>query len=259
MFNLRFFLPLMPMLCASLLMTASGNADDHKTVPCFELRTYYANEGKLDALNERFRSHTTQLFIRHGMTNLGYWMPVENPERKLIYLLTYPSSDAREVAWKSFLSDPEWIAAKEASEVDGPLVAKIDSVLLTQTDFSPDMKLERVTHAFEMRTYSCTPGNLPALLNRFREHTVDLFSKHGMKHFGYFVPITGQPGAEDTLVYFLAHASKEAAAKSFAAFRTDPEWIKAKSASETAVGGSLTIPEGVKSEFLTATDYSPVK
>ncbi len=259
MIILRSLVPLLPILCTSLLMTDSVNAEVPEAEACFEMRTYYTNEGKLDALNERFRQHTTALFTRHGMTNIGYWMPVENPERKLIYLLSYPNSGAREAAWKAFVADPEWIAAKAASEVDGPLVAKIDSVLLAQTDFSPEMKLVEATHAFELRTYTCTSGNLPALLKRFREHTVNLFSKHGMKHFGYFVPIAGQPGAEDTLVYFLAHASKEAAANSFGAFRTDAEWIKAKSASETAAGGSLTTPDGVKSEFLTATDYSPVK
>src|SRR5690606_26694252 len=114
-------------------------------------------------------------------------------------------------------------------------------------------------HLFEMRTYTATSGNLPRLLERFRRHTVGLFSGHGMAHFGYFTPLPGQPGAGDTLVYFLAHASPEAQAASWNAFRTDPVWVKAKAESETAAGGSLTIPDGVKSELMLATDFSPVK
>ena len=68
-----------------------------------------------------------------------------------------------------------------------------------------------------------------------------------------------QLAADNTLVYFLAHSSVEAAKTSFDAFRADPDWIAAKTASETKGGGSLTIPDGVKSVFMKATDYSPTK
>ena len=232
-----------------------------KAPRCFELRIYHAAEGKLDALNARFRDHTTGLFTRHGMTNVAYWMPLENPQRLLVYLLSYPDLTARENSWKAFQADPEWESAKAASEVSGPLVKKVDSRFLTLTDFSPEMKVDEAgaPHTFEMRTYTATPGNLPRLLDRFRRHTVSLFSKHGMKHFGYFTPAAGQPGADDTLVYFLYHASPEARDASFAAFGADPDWIKVKAESETAAGGSLTVPDGVKSELLKATEFSPVK
>jgi len=107
----------------------------------FELRTYYANPGKLEALNTRFREHTNALFQKHGMTLVAYWMPVAPPAEgtggTLIYVLAYPSVDAREAAWKAFGSDPDWIAARDASEKDGKLVAKVDSVLMAPTDYSP--------------------------------------------------------------------------------------------------------------------------
>ncbi len=228
---------------------------------CFELRIYYANEGKLDALNTRFRDHTTKLFERHGMTNVGYWVPLENPQRRLVYLLSYPDLAAREASWKAFQADPEWVAAKSASEKSGALVAKVENRFLGLTDFSPAMKVDPAgaPHTFEMRTYTATPGNLPRLLDRFRQNTVALFSRHGMRHFGYFVPLPGQPGADDTLIYFLTHDSPEAHAASFAAFGKDPEWTKVKAESEASAGGSLTVPDGVKSELLKATDFSPVK
>jgi NIPSNAP len=243
------------------LASFTVGAAEPATSRCFELRIYHAAEGKLDALNARFRDHTTALFTRHGMTNVGYWMPVENPQRLLVYLLSYPDLAARENSWKAFQADPDWVAAKTASEVSGKLVDKVDSRFLTPTDFSPEMKVNDggAPLTFEMRTYTATPGNLPRLLDRFRQHTVALFSKHGMKHFGYFTPPAGQPGADNTLIYFLYHRSPEARNASFAAFGADPEWIKVKAESETAAGGSLTVPDGVKSELLKATDFSPVK
>ena len=242
------------------ILSPFAAAADHAP-RCFELRIYHAAEGKLDALNSRFRDHTTALFTRHGMTNVAYWLPVENPQRLLVYLLSYPDLAARETSWKAFQADPEWVAAKAASETSGILVEKVDSRFLTLTDFSPEMKVDATgaSHTFEMRTYTATPGNLPRLLDRFRHHTVALFSQHGMKHFGYFTPSVGQAGADNTLIYFLYHPSPEARAKSFAAFVADADWIKVKSESETAAGGSLTIPDGVKSELLKATDFSPVK
>lgn len=246
---------------ASLGAGPSATAAEKAPSRCYELRIYYAAEGKLDALNTRFRDHTTRLFTRHGMTNVGYWMPLENPRRRLVYLLSYPDLAARETSWKAFQADPEWVSAKAASESSGALVEKVESRFLTPTDFSPGMKVEEAgaPHTFEMRTYTATPGNLPRLLDRFRQHTVALFSKHGMRHFGYFTPSSGQPGADDTLVYFLIHASPESRAASFAAFGADPAWIKVRTESETAAAGPLTVPGGVKSELLKATDYSPVK
>lgn len=247
---------------SNLAVPRLSAADAASPAPrCFELRTYFAAEGKLDALNARFRDHTTRLFVRHGMTNVGYWTPVENPQRKLVYLLSYPDLAAREASWKAFQADPDWIAAKQASEKSGKLVDKVESRFLGLADFSPVMEapVAGAPHIFEMRTYSATPGNLPKLLDRFRNHTVALFTEHGMGHYGYFTPLPGQPGAEDTLIYLLVHASPAAQAASFSAFRSDPRWMKVLAESETAAGGSLTTAGGVKSELLIATDYSPAK
>jgi hypothetical protein len=248
-------LPFIALLLAAFLPTIARAAEP--AAGCYELRIYHAAEGKLDALHARFRDHTTKLFARHGMTNVAYWVPVENAGQRLIYLLAYPDAAAREASWKAFGADPDWIAAKQASETSGELVARIESRLLAPTDFSPEFAQSPAGGIFEMRTYTTTPGNLPRLLDRFRNHTVGLFSKHGMRHFGYFTPLPGQPEADATLVYFLRHDSPEACAAS--AFRADPVWVKAKSASEAAAGESLTVPDGVKSELMSATDYSPVR
>lgn len=243
-----------------LLMSAASLSAAEPDSRVFEMRTYFAAPHKLDALHARFRDHTTKLFEKHGMTNIGYWVPLENPERKLIYLLAYPSREAREKAWQAFLDDPDWKRAKAASEVDGTLVDKVEIKYLTATDYSPAIKPshdgERV---FELRTYTATPGNLGALNARFRDHTMALFKKHGMTNIGYWTLMDDQEGAKNTLIYILAHPSPEAAKESFAAFGADPAWKAAREASEEKAGGSLTEKGGVKSLFMKATDYSPIR
>ncbi len=113
---------------------------------------------------------------------------------------------------------------------------------------------------FEMRTYTTPEGKIDPLHARFRDHTMKLFTKHGMSHLAYWTPVDADKGAGTKLIYILAHDSKEAGLASFEAFRADPDWIKAKTESEK--DGSLTIEprsEGVKSVYMTATDFSPIQ
>lgn len=226
-----------------------------------ELRTYHAAPGKLDALLARFRDHTVKLFEKHGMKNVGYWVPVDNKDNLLIYLLAYPDRESRDSSWKAFAEDPEWKKVAADSEADGKLVAKADSLFLQATDFSEGFTAigERKGSLFEMRTYTTTPGHLQDLHARFRDHTQALFKKHGMTNLAYFQPTLGQPGAENTLLYFLAHKDMGTATKSWADFRADPDWLAAKKASEDKAGGSLTTEGGVISLFLKPADFSPVK
>jgi hypothetical protein len=115
---------------------SSGNAETKAQV--FELRVYTTEEGKMEALLARFRNHTTQLFEKHGMTNIGYWRPMDAPasQNTLIYLLAHPSRQAADKAWEAFRNDPAWTKVKQESEVSGTLVKKVESTFLTATDFS---------------------------------------------------------------------------------------------------------------------------
>lgn len=105
----------------------------------FELRTYTTHEGKLEALNTRFRNHTTKLFERHGMSNVGYWVPADAPlaQNTLIYVLAHPSREAAQKSWDAFRNDPEWTKVRTESEAGGKIVSKVDSVFMNATDFSP--------------------------------------------------------------------------------------------------------------------------
>ncbi len=105
----------------------------------FEIRTYTANEGKLLDLHARFRNHTLRLFEKHGMTNVGYWSPEDTPlsQNTLIYVISHDSREAAKANWDGFRKDPEWVKVQTESEVNGKLVAKVDSVYMDATDYSP--------------------------------------------------------------------------------------------------------------------------
>lgn len=105
----------------------------------FELRIYTAHDGKLGELNKRFREHTSALFVKHGMTLIGYWTPSEGAEAEntLIYILAYPNMGVREKSWQDFRDDPEWQRAARESRRNGRLVEKVENKFLNATDYSP--------------------------------------------------------------------------------------------------------------------------
>lgn len=105
----------------------------------FELRTYTSPDGKLADLHARFRNHTTTLFQKHGITNIGYWVPQDAPasSNTLIYIIAYPNREEAKKRWAAFQADPEWRKALTASQVNGPLQNKVESVFMDPLDFSP--------------------------------------------------------------------------------------------------------------------------
>ena len=167
------------------LVTSLCAAEDSSRI--FELRTYYANEGKLDALHARFRDHTCELFEKHGMRNVGYWVPVKNESNALIFIVSHEDRKAAQESWGAFLKDPAWVAAYKASTKGGKLVRKIDRVFLTATDYSPRLKVavENPNRLFELRTYTTHEGKRTNINKRFRDHTCALFTKHGITNLLY--------------------------------------------------------------------------
>jgi hypothetical protein len=104
----------------------------------YELRTYTPGPGKLDALLARFRDHTTKLFEKHGIKNVGYWVTAEAKpeEQKLVYIVSHPDREKAAKHWKEFGEDSDWQKVRTESEKDGRLALKVESVYLTPTDFS---------------------------------------------------------------------------------------------------------------------------
>jgi hypothetical protein len=101
----------------------------------FELRTYTALEGKLPNLLARFREHTVKLFEKHGMQNIGYWVPKDQPNT-LIYIVAHKSPEAAKASWEAFRQDPVWVKARTESEANGKIVDKVTSVFMDPADFS---------------------------------------------------------------------------------------------------------------------------
>jgi uncharacterized protein (DUF1330 family) len=122
------------LLLASLLLTMTMTAENR----VFEQRIYTTKEGKLDDLLKRFRDHTTKLFEKHGMTNIGYWVPEDEPKSKntLIYILAYPSREAAKKSWDEFRTDPVWQKVQKESEANGKIVDHVESTFMDPTDFS---------------------------------------------------------------------------------------------------------------------------
>jgi hypothetical protein len=115
------------------LTTVSRAASGH----VYEMRTYHANPGKLPDLEARFRDHTVTIFNKHHMKSIGYWVPIDNKDNVLIYVLEHSSQPEALDNWKAFMADPEWQAASKASEVNGKLVDHVDRVFMNPTDYSP--------------------------------------------------------------------------------------------------------------------------
>ena len=105
----------------------------------FELRTYYAADGKMEELKAQFRDHVNKIFAKHGITIIAFWTPTKPDEaqKKLICLLAFPAEEAAQQSWKAFKADPEWTATRKESEKNGALVEKVESVFLNPTEFSP--------------------------------------------------------------------------------------------------------------------------
>jgi len=124
---------------AFLFGRASAQPADEAKTRIFEVRTYTTLPGKLDALHARFRDHTVKLFEKHGMTNVGYWVPTdgEKAENTLFYILAHDSREARDKSFASFGKDPEWQKVRAASEADGKIVEKVDYYFVSPTDYSP--------------------------------------------------------------------------------------------------------------------------
>jgi hypothetical protein len=230
--------------------------------PVYELRVYTIAPGKTEEALRLFRAFASRFFERYTIYEEGYWMPTDTSDQRLFVLLRYSNRESRDRAWNDFKNDPVWQSIHAATSADGPVVTNQESHLLARTQYSRwqrDKKAVSQGGVFELRTYTTPPGMLTHLDARFRDHTCHLFEKHGMKNWLYLHHLPDQPGAGTTLTYFLVHESEELAAWAFDWFRQDPEWIRAKEASEAAAGGSLTAPNGVKSVFLKPLVFSTVQ
>ena len=224
---------------------------------CYELRIYTAEKGKLNDLLKRFRDHTMAFFEKHNIKVEGFWVPLDNPDEKLYYVVSYPNRKTREINWKAFINDTTRVRIFNESEANGKLVKKVEAIFLKTTDFSPNKFMGVSNQVWELRIYTASDNNLNILLSRFRDHTLKLFEKYGMTNKIYFTATDSAQGSDKMLYYFLTHKSEAAGKESFKNFGSSDEWKKVKTESETKGGGPLTTK--IESVYMYPTDFSPIK
>ena len=244
--------------CISSLFTVGEKTISEKLPRYYEIQIHYAEPGRLKYLQNRYRRFAVPLYRKHNVQVEGFWSPVDPNDERIVCILSYYNQAAWLRATKDFLRDPKWKKGIEESESVGRLEAKTERHFLSPTDFSKEKfsSAGAKGRVFELRTYNATPGKLPNLLARFRNHTCKLFEKYGMTNLWYWTVVDAYP-AQETLIYVLSHPSQEAGLKAFTDFRNDPEWIRVRKESEDKAGGSLTVK--VESLYLKALDFSPMK
>jgi hypothetical protein len=141
MAKFRFFAAVLGVFAAGFLAGQwfDGGDAEAQGRKVFELRTYTSPDGRLDDLLARFRNDTMRIFEKHGMDNVGYWVPADAPAsaNTLIYILAHDSRDSATKSWAAFREDPEWLAVRERTQANGPITSNVQSVFLESTDFSP--------------------------------------------------------------------------------------------------------------------------
>jgi hypothetical protein len=245
-----------PLVENSATATRSITPRTDRETRLFELRTYHASEGKLNALHERFRNHTVRLLARHGIECVGFWVPRENSGNNLIVLHAYPSAAARSAAWQRFAIDPEWRKIKVQSESDGKLVHQIDEMILAPTDFCPIVALANPGQKRCYELQIVRGPNSGFVAGRFRDHALKLLHRHGLTHVGSWTPTGGKMADGVALVSLVACDSAEMHAKAARSYRNDPFWSTTATTSDS---GWQLLQSGGDRLVLVATDYSPLR
>ena len=214
----------------------------------YEWRTYEALPGKLLALHTHLEV-AAGLFKKHGLGVVGFWTEEIGTAFQVTYMWIYENMEDRQKKVAAFAADAAWKqqVAME-TEKEGPIVARIHNSMLQLTPYSPEPQLR--TKVQEWRIYDAMPGRLPDLHNRFANHTLGLFEKHGITSIGYWTEVFG---TNNRLVYMLGYPTLGEREKSWAAFMKDPDWQTARAESEKK--GPLVAK--VSSCILRPTAYSP--
>ncbi len=273
---------LLCMLLFSSLLSVKALAEE----ALYELRVYQPQPNRQSDLVSFIGEDGMRFAKKHKLDLIAAWTPVDPMDERVVTLVRHADRKSCDANWAEFQDDPEWkqTAAERFASTGSP-VASLTRIFLNESDYSPKLEVKSEgDRVFELRTYIATPNNLGRLNDRFRNHTMELFQKHGITNIVYWGMAPGEtlmatellsavspvgksaaditkdlPAANNALVYFIAHASPEAAKASFSAFGQDPDWTKARVASEEGAGGSLTAGNAVKSLFLKPAPFSPIQ
>lgn len=223
-----------------------------------ELRLYTVTSNKMDGVLERFRGTVEPLRRKHGITTVGYWMgPGTTSGGTFAYLLAASSKEELQRQEQAFGADPDFTKGYGASNAKhGKTVDNIVSLPLTVDATAKfDFTASQTPRVFDLRVYSVAPGKLGAFRNRWRDHAVSIYERHGLHTIGWWVSNKQDAAGHDQFVCLLAGGSVEAIQKSIAAFHNDANWLQVEK--ETEAKGKLRT--GVTAYKLTPADFSALK
>lgn len=237
--------------CAAVAMPAAENG-------YYELRLYPVTSNQMDAVLERFRETVEPVRRKHGIQTVGYWTaPGTTNGGTFAYLMAALSKEALQGQEKAFGADADFKKGYAASNAKhGKTVDKIVSLpLVAEAAAKFDFTASRTRRVFDLRIYSVLPGKLEAFRNRWRDHAVPVYARHGLHSVGWWVSEKKDADGHDQFICLLAGESIPAILSSIGEFHKDPEWIRVEK--ETEAGGKLR--SGVTAYKLTATDFSALK
>jgi hypothetical protein len=228
----------------------------------YEFRKYDIIPGKGPALLDRFGTFTVPKWQDRGFRVVGFWTPEMGAySNQLVYILAWETLEERLSKFSAWRAEPERAKKWAETEKDGPLVRRVNNVLMEPTEFSQlDKGIPygpaadgRSPYLFELREYEAMAGKTAALVQRFGGFTVGCFQKHGFRQVGYWTPVMG--GHNHQLVYILAWESYEERARRFQEFVADPD--RQRVFAESDKNGPLV--ERIAPVMMRPTPFSPMK
>ena len=242
----------------ALALTAVSWAVEPDIPRYFELRLYTVTSDKMDGVLERFRDTVEPVRRKHGIETVGYWSALGTTNGgTFAYLMAAASKEESQKQQKEFGADPDFQKGYAASDQKhGKTVDKIVSVpLIVHPSAKFDFAAPAKPRAFDLRIYSVLPGKLHAFRDRWRDHAVPIYERHGMHSIGWWVAEKKDAEGHDQFICLLAGESVGSIQRSIGEFHKDPEWQRVEKATE--MDGKLR--SGVTAHKLIPTDFSRLK
>ena len=223
----------------------------------YELRIYSVPSNKMDGVLERFRDAVEPVRRKHGITTVGYWTAATTNGDKFIYLMTAASSEELKKQEKEFGADPQFKEGYAASNKkhDKTVSNIVTLPLAVDATAKFDFATSTKPRAFDLRIYSVLPGKLDAFCNRWRDHAVPIYERHGLHSIGWWVAEKKDADGHDQFVCLLAGESLDAIQKSIGEFHKDADWQRVEK--ETERDGKLR--SGVEAFKLQPADFSALR
>ncbi len=242
----------------ALALTAVCGAVEPAIPRYYDLRLYTVTFGKMDGVMERFRGTVDPVRRKHGIETVGYWSaPGTTNGGTFAYLLAARSKEGLQEQEKEFGADPDFQKGYAASsQKHGKTV---DSIVSVPLDVDPTAKFDLAAspkpRAFDLRIYSVLPGKLDAFRDRWRDHAVPIYERHGLHSIGWWVAAKKDAVGNDQFICLLAGESIGSIQRSIGEFHQDPEWQRVER--ETEMDGKLR--SGVTAHRLAPTDFSKLR